>query len=90
MVQTDSDYAIGREKLDPCVVIGLIKETSGLSILAHLFMINHTSIPREAYNSRLIDGGLDGIEAANNYSKTNYHGEWKKGMVTRERAVMQG
>ena len=75
MVQMDPDYKIHREKPDPCFVIELIKATGGLSILAHPFLINHETMTRQAYIEQLIAAGLDGIEAAYNYSKTNYRGK---------------
>lgn len=75
MVQTDPDYDIKRRKPDPETVIALIHDTGGMSILAHPFLINHAVMPREAYIEKLIDAGLDGIEAAYNYSKTSYRGD---------------
>jgi predicted metal-dependent phosphoesterase TrpH len=75
MVQMDPDYAVYREKPAPETVIKLIKETGGTSILAHPFLINHASLLREDYIKKLVDAGLDGIEAAYNYSKTNYRGD---------------
>ena len=54
----------------------MIRETGGFSILAHphLIMRYPRDIKRSAYIEKLIDAGLEGIEAAYPYDKTSYRG----------------
>ena len=54
----------------------MIRQSGGFSILAHphLIMSRPRDMSRSAYIDRLIDAGLQGIEAAYPYDKTSYRG----------------
>ena len=77
MIQTTPRYAaVKREKIDPRAAIDMIRQSGGFSILAHphLIMSRPRDMSRSAYIDRLIDAGLQGIEAAYPYDKTSYRG----------------
>ncbi len=81
LVRDNPELNIRRRKIDPCTAIDLIHACGGIAILAHPYLIDEEVTPagsapisREAYIERLIDAGLDGIEAAYTYDKTSYKG----------------
>jgi 3',5'-nucleoside bisphosphate phosphatase len=80
MVRNNPKYNIRRKKIMPLDAIRLTKDTGGVAILAHPYLIDEDviygngSITRAAYIDKLIEGGLDGIEAAYTYNKTSYSG----------------
>lgn len=73
-------YQIKRKKPDPIEVIKAVHYAGGVTILAHPFLINESvyqdgmNVTREEYIERLINAGLDGIEACYAYDKTSYEG----------------
>jgi len=81
MVQSDPSLNVRRRKIDPLDAINLIHEAGGLAFLAHPYLIDEVIEPegtgkmtREEYIERLIENGLDGIEARYTYDKTSYKG----------------
>lgn len=80
LVRDNPNYNVKREKIDPLDAIRLIHDAGGLAILAHPYLIDEEvpldgkTVTREAYIQRMIDAGLDGIEAAYTYHKTSYKG----------------
>ena len=80
MVKNISSYQILREKPDPLQVIHQVHRCGGIVIMAHPYLVNEpVRIPSgtmdlPAYIDRLIEAGLDGIEACYPYSKTSYGG----------------
>lgn len=79
-VKNNPKFNIKREKITPADAIKLIKSTSGIAILAHPYLIDEEviygdgRISRFEYINKLIDLGIDGIEAAYTYDKTSYGG----------------
>jgi len=84
LVRNNPDFSVKREKPDPIEIIGLAHETGGIAILAHPYLIDETVntkdgiMSRSEYIDRLINGGLDGIEASYTYDKTTYNGKMSK------------
>ena len=80
MVKQAPEFGVQREKPDPLEVIREAHRCGGVAIMAHPYLINEpVSLPereisREEYIRRLIEGGLDGIEACYSYEKTSYAG----------------
>ncbi|MDO4587297.1 MAG: PHP domain-containing protein [Planctomycetia bacterium] len=82
LVRDTPEYNIKRRKIDPLDAIQLIHQNGGIAILAHPYLIDEEiqpqfasrSISRFDYIDRLIDAGLDGIEASYTYDKTTYKG----------------
>lgn len=80
MVKNTPSYQILREKPDPVQVIREVHRCGGIVIMAHPYLINEPvrlssgTMDRAAYIDRLIEAGLDGIEACYPYSKTSYGG----------------
>lgn len=80
LVKHTPHYQTKREKPHAEDVISLIKESGGVAILAHPYLISEKVICKEREISRaryidmLIESGLDGIEAAYTYDKTSYDG----------------
>ena len=81
VVQGDPELNVRRRKIDPVAAIELIHHCRGVAILAHPYLIEETVRPgggqpmdRPAYIERLIQAGLDGIEASYTYDKTSYTG----------------
>ena len=81
LVRDNPELNVKREKINPFDAIKLIKECGGVAVLAHPFLIDEVIIypygkklNRFEYIERLIDHGLDGIEACYPYSKTSYKG----------------
>ena len=79
-VKNTPRYNIEREKPDPLEVIRQAHRTGGIAIMAHPYLVNEPvhlpsgTMSRAQYINRLIDGGLDGIEASYTYAKTSYGG----------------
>lgn len=80
MVKQKSEFRIQREKPDPLEVIQEVHRCGGIAILAHPYLINEPielpdgKVSRRDYIKRLIDAGIDGIEASYTYAKTSYAG----------------
>jgi 3',5'-nucleoside bisphosphate phosphatase len=81
MVRDDPDLNIPRRKIDPAEAIALIHRCGGVAVLAHPYLIDEELqrpgsplLTRQEYIGRLIDAGLDGIEARYSYDKTTYKG----------------
>lgn len=79
-VKQSPELSIARWKPDPVETIGRIRALGGLTVLAHPYLIAEELqaggrlMNRDAYIRRLIDAGLDGVEARYTYSKTSYTG----------------
>lgn len=84
LIRNNPEFSVKREKPDPVDIINLAHESGGIAILAHPYLIDETVITkdgmmsREAYIDKLIDAGLDGIEASYTYDKTTYNGPYTK------------
>jgi hypothetical protein len=69
MVKNTPSYQILREKPDPVQVIRQVHRCGGIVIMAHPYLVNEPvrlssgTMDRAAYIGRLIEAGLDGIEA---------------------------
>jgi predicted metal-dependent phosphoesterase TrpH len=82
-VQDNPDLNVRRRKIDPVAAISLIHRCGGVAVLAHPYLIGEEvavdgggrSVGRAAYIDRLVEAGLDGIEASYPYDKTSYKGE---------------
>jgi len=80
LVKDTPELQIQRRKPDPCNVIRNVHRCGGIAIMAHPYLINEPvqvdgeTMSREKYIERLIDAGLDGIEARYTYEKTSYSG----------------
>ncbi|KUJ89811.1 MAG: PHP domain-containing protein [Thermoanaerobacter thermocopriae] len=84
MVRDDPELNVRREKISPFDAIDLIKSCGGTAVLAHPFLIDEIvhypdgrNLTREEYIERLINHGIDGMEARYLYSKTSYKGNLK-------------
>ncbi len=82
LVRDNSELNIRRRKIDPLDALDLIHFCGGIAILAHPYLIDeYVESPtlgrlyRENYIERLINNGLDGIEARYTYNKTSYKGD---------------
>ncbi len=90
MVKRTPKYSVKRKKPDPVMIINSIHDTGGIAILAHPYLINEeaewdgASIPRSEYIDRLIEAGLDGIEARYPYDKTSYGGRMPVDQIEEE------
>jgi 3',5'-nucleoside bisphosphate phosphatase len=80
-VRDDPELNIPRRKIDPVEAIALIHRCGGTAVLAHPFLIDEEvrpdgsrAVSRAAYIDRLVEAGLDGIEARYSYDKTSYKG----------------
>lgn len=93
MVRENPKYNIRRRKVEPAVAIRAIQDAGGISILAHPYLIDEVinidgvEMTRKEYIDRLIQFGLQGIEAAYTYDKTSYKGTFSKKKI--EMAVRQ-
>jgi predicted metal-dependent phosphoesterase TrpH len=81
MVKDDPELNVKRRKIEAKDAIELIHRCGGIAILAHPYLIDEKvkvngeeEISREEYIERLIQAGLDGIEASYSYDKTSYKG----------------
>lgn len=90
MVKNTPVYQVLREKPDPVEVIRQIHRCGGIVIMAHPYLINEPvripsgTMDRKAYIDRLIEAGLDGIEACYPYAKTSYGGCMTPEQIERE------
>ncbi len=80
MVKNTPEFQVARIKPDPVSVIQSAHACGGIAIMAHPYLVNEPvhlpgeSMSRDTYIRRLIDAGLDGIEARYTYEKTSYGG----------------
>lgn len=80
LVKNTPKYSVKREKPSPVYIIGKIHEAGGVAILAHPYLISDPAewsgvpISRKDYIEKLIEAGLDGVEASYPYDKTSYGG----------------
>ncbi|MDR1478416.1 MAG: PHP domain-containing protein [Planctomycetaceae bacterium] len=90
MVRDNPDYDIKRQKPDAIATIQSIHDAGGIAILAHPYLIDEevTSegklVSRDVFIRRLIDAGLDGIEATYTYDKTSYKGKQSPAEIANE------
>ena len=79
-----NEIVVKREKPDAITVIKEAHRTGGYVIMAHPFLVSEPisfqgqTITRSVYIERLIEAGLDGIEASYTYDKTSYKGKETK------------
>ncbi|WP_341406645.1 PHP domain-containing protein [Acetobacterium bakii] len=84
LIRNNPDFSVKREKPDPADIINIAHESCGIAILAHPYLIDETvttndgTMTRADYIDKLIDLGLDGIEASYTYDKTTYNGPYTK------------
>ncbi len=89
-VKSSPKIVIKREKPDAVTVIREIHRMGGIVILAHPHLITEPvhyrgrEITREAFIERLIQAGLDGIEASYTYDKTSYNGNQTPDEIQKE------
>lgn len=80
MIKNTPEFNVARKKPDPVEVIGRVHACGGVAVMAHPYLVNEpVSVPagimdRDTYIRRLIEAGLDGIEARYTYGKTSYGG----------------
>ena len=78
LVRDDPELNVRREKPNPLDAIDWIHAAGGVAILAHPYLIDEhiaaRGMSRPAYIERLIERGLDGMEADYPYAKTSYKG----------------
>lgn len=90
MVRDNPVFNVKREKIDPIQAIKIIRQSGGLAILAHPYLIDEETVvgaaamPREKYIDRLIAAGLAGIEACYTYHKTSYKGKLAPAKIEQE------
>ena len=97
-VRDDPDLNVRRRKIDPLEAVALIRRCGGAAVLAHPYLIDEEirapdrpPATRAAYIDRLIEAGLDGIEARYTYDKTSYKGTLTPEQIAREvRAAYAG
>lgn len=94
LVQNDPKLNVRREKIAPLKALKIIHDCGGIAILAHPHLIDEVVEPqglgkmtRYEYIDRLIENGLDGIEARYTYNKTSYKG--KKTVVEIEKEIKE-
>lgn len=96
LIRDNPDYNVKRDKIDPLRAIEIIHKSGGIAILAHPHLIDEQTsgtagnLSRDEYIKRLIDGGLDGIEAAYTYSKTSYKGTMTEKQIEDEIVAKYG
>ena len=79
-IKNAKDLAEKREKPDAITVIKEVHRTGGYVIMAHPFLVSEPVkwqdhiITRSVFIEKLIEAGLDGIEASYTYDKTSYSG----------------
>lgn len=90
MIKQTPEFDIAREKPDPVEIIQKVHESGGIAIMAHPYLINEpVRLPgevmsRDEYIRRLIECGLDGIEARYTYGKTSYAGSMSAEEIAEE------
>lgn len=96
MIKNTPRYQINREKPSAASAIRAIRETGGVSVLAHPYLIadmlsyEGKSISRDQFIRHLLAEGLNGIEAVYTYDKTSYGGTMSKEQIAREVAERYG
>ncbi len=92
-VKEARDMIIKKEKPDAITVIKEAHRTGGYVIMAHPFLVTEPVtfqgkiITRSVFIEKLIEAGLDGIEASYTYDKTSYFGTMTKDEI--KKAVIQ-
>jgi len=87
LIRNNPDFSVKREKPEPAEIINIAHESGGIAILAHPYLIDETvttndgAMTRADYIDKLIDLGLDGIEACYTYDKTTYNGPYTKAEI---------
>lgn len=91
MIKNDPYLNIRRKKIHPGTAIKLIHDNGGIAVLAHPYLINKVVFSEEFgelnrldYIERLINYGLDGVEARYTYNKTSYNGSKKNEEIEEE------
>ncbi len=91
LVREDPRLNVRREKISPLQALDVIQSCGGLSVLAHPYLIDEQvdsqvmgKVCRDAYISRLIEAGLDGIESCYTYHKTTYKGDKSQTQIQKE------
>lgn len=90
LMKNTPQYQINRKKPTAASAIQAIRDTGGISILAHPYLIADTviykgdSISRDQFIRSLIAVGLNGIEANYTYDKTSYGGSMTKDQIAKE------
>lgn len=80
LISETPEFSIERDKPEVTDIIHMLHRTGGTVILAHPFLIrenpswNGKRITRFSYIDKLVEEGLDGIEACYPYDKTSYFG----------------
>lgn len=80
MVKHSPELNVKRRKPEAKDMIQLIKDSGGIAIQAHPYLLeepvryNGRNVTRNYYIKELIEAGLDGIEGAYAYDKTSYKG----------------
>lgn len=84
LCRNDPRYSVKRKKPSALSIIKLIHDAGGIAILAHPYLIDNNvktddgTMNRSEFIDKLIDAGLDGIEASYTYDKTTYNGDMSK------------
>jgi predicted metal-dependent phosphoesterase TrpH len=87
LIRNNPEYSVKREKPDAVEIIKLAHESGGIAILAHPYLIDENvqidgkKMTRAEYIDKLIEAGLDGIEASYTYDKTTYNGSLTKEQI---------
>lgn len=90
LVKRDGRLQVKRPKPEAQDMIRLIKESGGVAVLAHPYLIEEPvlwksgMLSREQYIDILIEAGLDGIEGAYTYHKTSYSGTMRPEEIERQ------
>jgi len=97
LVRDNPELNVRRPKIDPLDAIDLIHKCGGIAVLAHPYLIDKEVEPeglgkmsRLEYIERLINQGLDGIEARYTYDKTSYKGNKTPEEIEKEVRDMYG
>ncbi len=97
LIRNNPAYSVKRDKPDPVDIIKIAHESGGIAILAHPYLIDEMVttkdgvMSRAEYIDKLIDAGLDGIEACYTYDKTTYNGPYtKEEIVAKVKADYEG
>lgn len=90
MVKNTPSFQINRKKPSAVSTIQAIRDTGGISILAHPYLIadlvryEGKEVRRDDFIRALFSQGLDGIEANYTYDKTSYGGSMTKDQIAAE------
>jgi len=81
MVRDNPQLNIRREKINPNDAVNIMKESAGIAVLAHPYLIDEKvnskifgNVSRDQYIEKLINAGIEGIESMYTYDKTSYKG----------------